>query len=163
MTYRYDPPTATPSRSRSDIEAEFSRWNAQAGETVLSDYDLPMMRPGQVEAEVRFLLRGQPMRVRIDRWGDFATNLKCVHLNIRDMRLAEARGSLEAMRETLTALPAPKQDRDPYEVLGIRPDASPAVIDAAYRAKAHETHPDHGGKEEAFKEVQAAYDRVKSA
>lgn len=161
MTYKYNPPSAAPSHTRGDIEDEFRRWNQQAGETVVSDYDLPMMRPGQVKAEISFLLRGQPMRVSIDRWGDFATNLRCAYLNIRDMRLAEARGSLEAMRETLTALPAPARDRDPYEVLGVRPDADLEDIEALYRVKARRLHPDAGGNAEAMRELNQAYERIK--
>lgn len=161
MSYRYNPPSATPSASRRDIETEFQRWNQQADERVISDYDLPMQRAGMTEALVVFLLRGQQVRVRIDAWSDFATNLRCAYLNIRDMRLAEARGSLDAMRETFMALPAPEKVRDPWEVLGLRSDADTETIEAVYRAKAKSLHPDAGGDPEKFKELQAAYEAVK--
>ena len=60
------------------------------------------------------------------------------------------------------ALAAPKFERDPYEVLGVRADAPLAVIEAVYKAQAKMTHPDAGGSEEAFKEVAAAWERIKS-
>lgn len=162
MTYKYNPPTGNVSATRADIVAEFRRWNQQAGETVVADYDLPYANAGLIEAEVIFILRGQKVRVLIDRWDSFATNLRCAYLNIRDMRLAEARGSLDAMRETLAALPAPARERDPYEVLGVRPDAPLEVIESSYRALAKVRHPDAGGSEEAMRELNAAFEKVKA-
>jgi DnaJ domain len=53
------------------------------------------------------------------------------------------------------------QSRDPYEVLGVRHDASDAELRAAYRRLVQRHHPDHnnGSVESArrFEEVQAAY------
>jgi DnaJ-class molecular chaperone len=54
--------------------------------------------------------------------------------------------------------------RDPYEALGVSPDASPADIKKAYRKLAKRYHPDSTGgdkaKETRFKEVSTAYDIV---
>lgn len=47
--------------------------------------------------------------------------------------------------------------RDLYRVLGVSPDASEEDIKRAYRRRARESHPDAGGDEEDFKEVQHAY------
>ncbi len=56
---------------------------------------------------------------------------------------------------------------NPYETLGVAPDASQDDIRKAYRAAAKETHPDlNPGKPEAerrFKEISAAYDIVGDA
>jgi hypothetical protein len=38
-------------------------------------------------------------------------------------------------------------------VLGVRSDAGPDEIRRAYRARAHSTHPDHGGNAAAFAEI----------
>lgn len=45
---------------------------------------------------------------------------------------------------------------DLYADLGIKADASPEEIKQAYRKRARETHPDHGGSEEEFQKVNAA-------
>ena len=47
--------------------------------------------------------------------------------------------------------------RDYYDILGLQKGASPDDIKKAYRKKAHELHPDKGGSETAFKEVNEAY------
>jgi len=52
--------------------------------------------------------------------------------------------------------------RDPYEALGVKPDASAEDIKKAYRKLARRYHPDSTGgdkvKEDRFKEVSTAYD-----
>src|SRR5213592_2058845 len=51
--------------------------------------------------------------------------------------------------------------RDYYEVLGVKKDASPDEIKKAYRRAAIEHHPDQGGDEAKFKEVNEAYEVLK--
>lgn len=45
-------------------------------------------------------------------------------------------------------------------VLGVPPGSPPDVIRKAYRAKLMETHPDHGGNEEAVRRVIDAYRKL---
>lgn len=51
--------------------------------------------------------------------------------------------------------------RDYYEVLGIRKDASADEIKKAFRKAAIEHHPDKGGDESKFKEINEAYEVLK--
>jgi molecular chaperone DnaJ len=51
--------------------------------------------------------------------------------------------------------------QDYYEVLGIGKDASPDEIKKAFRRAAVQHHPDRGGNEEKFKEVNEAYEVLK--
>ena len=54
----------------------------------------------------------------------------------------------------------PQPKRDPYKVLGLEKTATQEQIAKAYRAKARKTHPDMGGSQEDFLEVQKAYDTL---
>jgi hypothetical protein len=47
--------------------------------------------------------------------------------------------------------------RDPYEILGVKRGASRDEIRAAFRRKAKELHPDHGGPNEEMVELNTAY------
>lgn len=51
--------------------------------------------------------------------------------------------------------------RDYYEVLGVKKDASPDEIKKAFRRAAVEHHPDRGGDEAKFKELNEAYEVLK--
>src|SRR4051794_8622723 len=48
----------------------------------------------------------------------------------------------------------------PYEILGVAPSASMEEIKVAYRRAARATHPDLGGSEEKFKQVQQAFQEI---
>lgn len=47
--------------------------------------------------------------------------------------------------------------KDYYDILGVTKNASADEIKSAFRKKAHEHHPDKGGSEEKFKELNEAY------
>jgi DnaJ-like protein len=54
---------------------------------------------------------------------------------------------------------------DPYSILGLKSDADPHDVAAAYRAQAKRWHPDRGGGEEAARrmaEINAAYDMLRA-
>ena len=46
---------------------------------------------------------------------------------------------------------------NPYQVLGVRPGASRHDLRRAWRQRALETHPDHGGDDASFSLVHRAY------
>lgn len=50
----------------------------------------------------------------------------------------------------------------PWDVLGLEADASDADLHVAYRRRARETHPDHGGSNEAFARVHQAFEALRN-
>lgn len=51
---------------------------------------------------------------------------------------------------------------NPYEILGVQPNAGDAVVEAAFKALVKEHHPDSGGNAEEFKEIKEAYEKITS-
>jgi len=56
------------------------------------------------------------------------------------------------------AAPDDEDEEDLYDVLGVDRDASKSKITSAFRKLAMKHHPDRGGNEEKFKEIQRAYE-----
>jgi ferredoxin len=50
----------------------------------------------------------------------------------------------------------------PFDVLRIEPDADEEEIEAAYRKRVKQVHPDHGGSAEEFREIRAAYEKLEA-
>ena len=53
--------------------------------------------------------------------------------------------------------PTAAESKSIWTLLGVSSRATEAELKAAYRVKAMETHPDHGGDAETFRRVVAAY------
>lgn len=99
--------------------------------------------------------------VTVDRFPRPVDNLWALALGLDAIRLNEQRGLDDVARQMYQMIAAPRT-RDPYEILGVRPDADEDVIDAAYRAKAKRMHPDAGGSVERMAELNAAWEAVKA-
>lgn len=86
-----------------------------------------------------------------------ADNIRVLYLCLEDMRMNEVRGFDQVMQSAFLQLAAPASADDWWVVLGVRADADEDEVQAAYRKKARETHPDAGGDAEAFKRVNEAF------
>jgi ribosome-binding protein aMBF1 (putative translation factor) len=64
----------------------------------------------------------------------------------------------ELLEQSAAHQAAAKQEA--YEILGVEPGASQEDIEAAYRERAKEAHPDTGGSKQEFLEVQEAYETL---
>jgi ferredoxin len=49
----------------------------------------------------------------------------------------------------------------PHEILGVPPDADEGEVEAAYRRRVKETHPDQGGSVQSFLMVRSAYESLR--
>lgn len=158
MTQRYNLSTRkTWSETKGDLAEQFRRWNVTRWS--LNDYK-EARYTGTVT--LSYELRGNVVSLTMGRQDSAEDNIRVLYLAVEAMRLNEARGIGDIMQAAYLQLAAPVKVRDPYEVLGIRPDTPLAVAEAAYKALAKTVHPDAGGSVEAMKELNDAIERVKS-
>jgi hypothetical protein len=53
------------------------------------------------------------------------------------------------------------EEMDPFTILGVDMKATREEVDKAYRKKAYENHPDHGGDDADMAKINAAYTVIK--
>lgn len=127
-------------------------------------------RPADTGIAVWFDWDGATRCIAIDRYSKIEHNVQAVHHVIEARRTELRHGGLNIVRQTFAgfqhALPAPgtATKRTWWQVLGIAWTPGEAVtearIAAAYRAKAKEVHPDHGGSDALMAELNAARDEA---
>jgi len=119
-------------------------------------------RPGWVRVQYRHPGSGRMVTMELDEQRTARQNLNAIVLTVDGLRLQEVRGLGDLAAAHYLALAAPAATRDPYEVLGVRPDAPLDVIDAAYKAASKRVHPDvNGGSDARMAELNAARDAVR--
>lgn len=123
-------------------------------------------QPRDQGVAVYFTYKKQPMCFACDRWDRIQDNIYAIAMTIEALRGIERWGSGSMVEQAFTgfvALPPPRSgSTDPWDLLGIRPGATEAEIDAAYREKAKKAHPDTpGGSVEAMQALNEARVAVK--
>ena len=104
----------------------------------------------------------QRITLSCDKNATQADNFRALQKCIVDVRLQEVRGVGDVMATAYAQIAAPATARDPYEVLGVRPDAPAEVIKASYKARAKLAHGDTGGSDEEMASLNAARDELVS-
>ncbi|MEX0750681.1 MAG: J domain-containing protein [Dehalococcoidia bacterium] len=115
-------------------------------------------------AEVVFEFHGETVRVQYGLQQRYRDNLRAVYLTLEGLRLAYRRGLGDLLTNTVSQmlqLGAAAVHRDPYELLGVRPDTPLPVAEAAYKTLAKALHPDAGGSDEDMRELNDAIQRVR--
>lgn len=114
-------------------------------------------------AIVVFDFNGQRVRVDYDEACCHRCNMRAVFITLKDLRKAFNKGLGNLMANTVSqmlALPG-AQYIDPYELLGIRPDASLQDAEDMFKIKAKRAHPDKGGTPEQMVQLNAAIERIR--
>lgn len=132
-----------------------------------------MPRSGQSEpadpgVALYFDLAGKPHCMPCDTYTRVAQNIAAIAAHIEATRAIERHGvsSVAEMFAGFTALPAPGQAESAlwWKVLRVEPSATEAEIQAAYRKRAAEVHPDKPtGSAAAMAELNAARDQALKA
>jgi len=104
--------------------------------------------PDDAGVAVYFERKGQRVCFCCDRYHRVWENMRAIGKSIEAMRGIERWGSAEMLDCAFTgfvALPAPSDESEWWNVLGVSRSATVAEIENAYRAKAKLAHPDLGG------------------
>ncbi len=104
---------------------------------------------------------GHTIQLKMDTAQRAIDNIQQLRLGLEEMRMIYQRGLENMVRTAYMQLAAPEMQRDPYEVLGVRPDTAIEDIEALYTIKAKRAHPDVGGSEDAMKELNSAIERIR--
>ena len=139
--------------------------------TPIISTNMPLRKDGQLKSvrlsvddpgvAVYFALCGKPCVLACDKWTLVQDNLWAIvkHVGAQRGQQRWGVGTLEQAFSGFVALP-PAVKSTWWEVLGVAADADLETIKAAYLRKAKETHPDVGGSDESFIQVQAAWEEA---
>jgi hypothetical protein len=106
-----------------------------------------------------FTWDGAQRCIAVDRYPKVEDNLQAIHHVLEARRTEMRHGGLHIVRQTFrgfTALPAPKAAREWRDVLKLKGPVTKADIEAAYRERAKEAHPDKGGSADAMADLSTA-------
>ena len=121
-----------------------------SGVVLSSNVTLGRNAPDDPGVAAWFTWEGEQLCIAVDRYTTPAANLQAIHHVLEARRVELRHGTLALVRATFRgfkALPAPPGSHW-SELLGLPRSASKAEIEAAFRAKAHDAHPDRGGSQE---------------
>lgn len=110
-------------------------------------------------AAVYFVRKGKQVSFACDQYDDVYANIRAIGKTIEAMRGIQRWGASDMLDRAFTgfeALPAPEQW---WQVLGVTSTASADEIKRAFRAKATDAHPDHGGSDAAIHRLVIARDQ----
>ena len=152
-----------------NVEDSIRRFASDSGKKVdglviSSNYSLGDRKPLDPGVAVWFVWDGMRVCIPVDRYSLVEANLQAIHHVIEARRTELRHGTLALVRATFKgfqALPAPGAAESQlwWKVLRVSSDATRAEINAAYRKRAAEAHPDRaGGSATAMAEVNAARD-----
>lgn len=151
QTSRFD---TTLNKAMNNVEDELQRFANDTGKRVenlviSSNFTLSDRRPRDSGVALYFSWDGISTCIAVDRYHKLEDNLQAIFRVIEAERTKMRHGGLNLVRAAFrgyAALPPPPQSSEPWHyTLGCLPDADEATIQRAYRQRAKECHPDHGG------------------
>ena len=159
---------APPSKAYTELTQELERLGAR---NVIISSNLQLRQDGIPYANqprhndegiaVYFTRKGVDMVLACDKFAKREANMRAITLTIDAIRGIERWGSSDMMERAFTGFTAlPSSAESWWGVLGVEANARPTEIEAAYRRRRSETHPDRGGSADTFDAVQRAYEQA---
>jgi len=159
--------TETP-RALANLKRELDLMRAK-NLVLSSNYTLGVENPKDSGVVAYFEWEQTQMAIPCDRYRRIAHNIQAIALTIEAMRGIERWGAkhmIKAMFSGFKQIGMGQHHEEPllkwWEILKCPHESNGATITEAYRRRIKEVHPDKGGTQEEFINVQAAYDHVKS-
>lgn len=126
--------------------------------------------PDDQGVAVYFKLNGEAQCIPCDKWRTIAENMRAIEKTIDALRGLERWGAKEMVNAAFRGFKALPESiimgehtsRVWWEVLEVSQEASPEVIKAAYKAQLMKKHPDQGGSDREFQELQKAFKEATS-
>jgi len=157
---------ATLGQTTKDLATEMDRldaddWRASIGNQHTKSNSLPHhdANPDDPGFVLRWSKNGEQFAVACDSYSRLRDNVREVYLWVHETRMRGQRAVVTGSSE-FAAARLPSGDDDPvvadwppHEVLDVSPDAPDGVVEAAYREKTKEMHPDQGGSTDEFQRL----------
>jgi hypothetical protein len=158
--------------ARNLLFAELARLGASA---IILSTNIPLrndglpranMRPdgGDTGVAVYFRRNSKPMVFACDKYDRSEDNIYAIAKTIDAMRGIERWGASDMMERALSGFKALNSENDGeswWSILGVDAHASQEQIDAAYKRRVREVHPDLGGSDDAMAKVNIARDQAR--
>lgn len=115
-------------------------------------------RPDDEGVAVYFRRKGRHFVMARDAFTRAEENMRSLALALEAMAQLERHGGDLMTERAFTGFAALPPPRSCWEILGVKPGASPAEVRSAWRVRAADAHPDVGGSNAAMAELNAARD-----
>jgi hypothetical protein len=149
------------------VLAELRRFGVEEADIVISTNlrlrldGLPISKqanPADPGAAVYWKKGNDTRCMAIDRYDRIADNLAAIAATLDAMRAIERHGGATILDRAFSGFKALAAPEQPFQVLGVKHDATPAQIEDAYRRLASQHHPDRGGDEQQMARINLARD-----
>jgi hypothetical protein len=156
--------------TRNDLEDTFAKWG-------ITHYTVEPWKPTfnpakriqtleECTVTVRYTRSSGEVVLTSNKQDRAVDNFRALYLAIERMRMIDAAGLTNIVRQAYAQLPPPATTAqaapsDPYTLLGVRSDAPLVVVEAAWKAALKQAHPDRGGTLEQTKQLNIAMEAIR--
>ena len=132
---------------------------------ISSNVTLGTTKPPDAGVAVWFVWDNIQVCIAVDRYNKVEDNLQAIHHIIEARRVELRHGGLHIIRQTFKGFkgipPAGGTSASScWDTLGIKPTKKESDVQAAYRGKANDLHPEKGGNAEALAQLSDARDEA---